>query len=243
MDIRKVILFAAKKLAKGDAKYRNYFNKKMKEWGIRSPQDLSYKERQKFFLDVDEGWMSEKEKEYQKKAGRQRQFDPEIEDMFKEAADLIPKVEELQKELKGYERQIKRISPVLINALEETKSKAHKVGDLKVILLKKMGKKSVSWKKSFEDLVEEVGGQIDKLSNAIVEANTKLPKIKKELGIERRAGIISWLKGLWNKLKSAIRGFSSSVDKLEQLAKQPVKASEKTKVAKELLKLAKSCLI
>ena len=42
--------------------YDKYFEAKLKEWGIKSPAELSKKEKIKFFDAVDKGWKSDKEK-------------------------------------------------------------------------------------------------------------------------------------------------------------------------------------
>lgn len=45
-----------------ESDYDKFFNEKLKEYGIDSPEDLSDEDKKKFFDDVDEGWKSEKEK-------------------------------------------------------------------------------------------------------------------------------------------------------------------------------------
>lgn len=44
----------------GDKKYREFFNKKLKEWKIKSPAELSKKERKKFFNEIELEWTGEK---------------------------------------------------------------------------------------------------------------------------------------------------------------------------------------
>ncbi|NIV34157.1 MAG: hypothetical protein GWN58_33320 [Anaerolineae bacterium] len=41
--------------------YQAYFEKKMKSWGIKSPEDLDDAKKKKFFNEVDEGWKADKE--------------------------------------------------------------------------------------------------------------------------------------------------------------------------------------
>jgi hypothetical protein len=43
--------------------YRLYFQRKMKEWGIKSPAELDDAKKKKFFDEVDKGWKGEGEKE------------------------------------------------------------------------------------------------------------------------------------------------------------------------------------
>ena len=43
------------------SKYDMYFEKKMKEWGIKSPAELSKADKVKFFNEVDRGWKAKKE--------------------------------------------------------------------------------------------------------------------------------------------------------------------------------------
>ena len=40
--------------------YEKFFEKKMKEWGIKSPAELSKKERKKFFNEIDREYKGEK---------------------------------------------------------------------------------------------------------------------------------------------------------------------------------------
>ena len=48
--------------AEGDkAAYKAYFDKKMKEWGIKSPEDLDDAKKKKFFEEVDKGWKADSE--------------------------------------------------------------------------------------------------------------------------------------------------------------------------------------
>ena len=42
--------------------YNDFFAKKMKEYNIKSPKELSDEKKKEFFEDVDKGWKSEKEK-------------------------------------------------------------------------------------------------------------------------------------------------------------------------------------
>lgn len=42
--------------------YTKFFNKKLDEYGVDSPSELSDEKKKKFFEDVDEGWTSDKEK-------------------------------------------------------------------------------------------------------------------------------------------------------------------------------------
>lgn len=37
-------------------KYQEFFKKKMKEWGIKSPAELSKDQRKKFFDEIDKEW-------------------------------------------------------------------------------------------------------------------------------------------------------------------------------------------
>jgi len=45
----------------GQKAYRQYFEKKLKQWKIKSPKDLSDKDKRKFFEEVDKGWKSQTE--------------------------------------------------------------------------------------------------------------------------------------------------------------------------------------
>jgi hypothetical protein len=49
-------------LEKKENKYDKFFRKKMKEWNISSPDELSKEEKKKFFDEVDREWKSEEEK-------------------------------------------------------------------------------------------------------------------------------------------------------------------------------------
>lgn len=53
----------ANKIAEDTVEYKEYFDKKMKQHGIKSPEDLKPGERANFFRDVDRGWKSKKEKQ------------------------------------------------------------------------------------------------------------------------------------------------------------------------------------
>jgi hypothetical protein len=44
------------------AAYKAYFEKKLKEWGIKSPTELDDAKKKKFFNEVDDGWTSDDEK-------------------------------------------------------------------------------------------------------------------------------------------------------------------------------------
>lgn len=45
-----------------ESKYQEIFRAKMKEYGIKSPSELSKEEKKKFFNDVDKAWKSKEEK-------------------------------------------------------------------------------------------------------------------------------------------------------------------------------------
>ena len=45
---------------KSNDKYEELFKKKLKEWGIKSPQELSKKEKDKFFNEIESEWKKEK---------------------------------------------------------------------------------------------------------------------------------------------------------------------------------------
>jgi len=48
--------------AKGDKEaYQKYFDKILKKYKVDSPEDLSDKDRKKFFNEVDKGWKADKE--------------------------------------------------------------------------------------------------------------------------------------------------------------------------------------
>ncbi len=52
-----------KKAESGDAAaYKAYFQKKLKDWGIKSPADLDEAKKKKFFDEVNDGWTSDDEK-------------------------------------------------------------------------------------------------------------------------------------------------------------------------------------
>ena len=42
-------------------KYEELFRKKLKEWGIKSPDELSKKEKDKFFKEIEYAWTKEKD--------------------------------------------------------------------------------------------------------------------------------------------------------------------------------------
>ena len=50
-----------KEVNKDTQKYRAYFNKMLKKYGIKSPNQLSKEEKKKFYDEVDKGWMADKE--------------------------------------------------------------------------------------------------------------------------------------------------------------------------------------
>ena len=58
--------------------YQKFFNKKLKKYGVDSPEDLSDEEKKKFFNEVDKEWKGDNEKaeelvkEYIKKDGARR---------------------------------------------------------------------------------------------------------------------------------------------------------------------------
>jgi hypothetical protein len=47
----------------GETDYKKFFNKKLKEWNINSPQDLSPEDRKKFFNEVEKEWTGEEYEE------------------------------------------------------------------------------------------------------------------------------------------------------------------------------------
>jgi len=56
------IMYNADARQAGDKEaYRAYFEKKLKEWGIKSPTELDDAKKRKFFEEVDKGWKSDKE--------------------------------------------------------------------------------------------------------------------------------------------------------------------------------------
>ena len=60
MRISSILQLAAES---GDADaYQAYFQKKLKEWGVKSPAELDDAKKKKFFSEVDEGWTSTEEK-------------------------------------------------------------------------------------------------------------------------------------------------------------------------------------
>jgi len=48
-------------LSEKQEEYRAFFQKKLKEFGVNSPDDLSTEEKKKFFNEIDKGWSAEKE--------------------------------------------------------------------------------------------------------------------------------------------------------------------------------------
>lgn len=61
-DIAKSLLRMAKNLIGGDKEeYEKFFNKKMKEWEIDSPQDLSDSEKKKFFTEIENEWTKDED--------------------------------------------------------------------------------------------------------------------------------------------------------------------------------------
>lgn len=48
----------------GDKKeYQEYFNKLLKKYGVKSPEELDEKEKKKFFDEVDKGWEGDNERD------------------------------------------------------------------------------------------------------------------------------------------------------------------------------------
>lgn len=56
-EIEKDLLEAAEEV---ENKYQEFFREKMKEWGIKSPKELSYEDSKKFFSEIEKEWNSEK---------------------------------------------------------------------------------------------------------------------------------------------------------------------------------------
>ena len=58
--------------------YQKFFDKKLKKYGVNSPEDLSDEEKKKFFNEIDKEWKGDNEKaeelvkEYIKKDGARR---------------------------------------------------------------------------------------------------------------------------------------------------------------------------
>ena len=44
-----------------ESTYQKFFNKKLKEAGVKSPSELSDEEKKKFFDDIDKSWKGKKE--------------------------------------------------------------------------------------------------------------------------------------------------------------------------------------
>lgn len=44
-----------------DSAYQKFFKKKLKEWGVNSPADLSDADKKKFFAEVEKGWKGKSE--------------------------------------------------------------------------------------------------------------------------------------------------------------------------------------
>ena len=62
MDIQEMAERVASNFPKmAKESYREYFEQKMKDWGISSPAELDPELKDNFFEDVDEGWTSEAE--------------------------------------------------------------------------------------------------------------------------------------------------------------------------------------
>lgn len=49
--------------AKKDAEYEKFFQKKLKQYGITSPDELEKDKRKKFFDEVDKEWKADNEKD------------------------------------------------------------------------------------------------------------------------------------------------------------------------------------
>lgn len=49
-----------KYLREQDTKYQEFFKKKMKEWDISSPEDLSDEDKKKFFNEIEKEWKGDK---------------------------------------------------------------------------------------------------------------------------------------------------------------------------------------
>jgi hypothetical protein len=45
-----------------ESAYEKFFKKKLKEWGIKSPAELSKQDKIKFFEEIDKGWTGKSEK-------------------------------------------------------------------------------------------------------------------------------------------------------------------------------------
>jgi hypothetical protein len=48
--------FNHKKLIEEDGDYQEFFQKKLKEWGVKSPSELDKEKRKKFFDEVKKEW-------------------------------------------------------------------------------------------------------------------------------------------------------------------------------------------
>lgn len=48
-------------LSEKQEEYRAFFQKKLKEFGVNSPDDLSTEEKKKFFNEIDSEWSAEEE--------------------------------------------------------------------------------------------------------------------------------------------------------------------------------------
>jgi hypothetical protein len=48
---------------KKDTAYQKFFQKKLKEYGVKSPDELSDADKKKFFDEVDKGWKGKNEKD------------------------------------------------------------------------------------------------------------------------------------------------------------------------------------
>jgi len=48
-------------LSEKQKEYREFFDKKLKEYGVKSPAELDDAKKKKFFDEIDKGWKGEKE--------------------------------------------------------------------------------------------------------------------------------------------------------------------------------------
>jgi predicted restriction endonuclease len=48
--------FNHKKLMEEDSDYQEFFQKKLKQWGVKSPAELDKEKRKKFFAEVSKEW-------------------------------------------------------------------------------------------------------------------------------------------------------------------------------------------
>lgn len=216
----------AKEILSAKTEYQKFFQKKLKEKGIKSPFSLEEGERKKFFKEVSTEWKKEKSASEVIAVD----IDEEIKEKFKKVAKTLIALEKLEREMKEYQKEIKQSSPLLLKILEETKDKFYVVDNkFKVKILEKLGRTSTSYKSVVDESIEKLNSDAIQIIQALVKLHTKLPELKKELAIEevKTAGLVDWFKKIMDKIKNYFKSINESYKKLEQLSNQLTASDDK----------------